>query len=134
MVIVEKERKANRSKRIYIRLTEDEYKILHAGFSKTTFRKFSEYNRNILLEKPVTVFTRNKSYDEFIEELVALKGELNAIGNNFNQLVKKLHTMNHDGEIKAWAILNEKSKNLFFIKLDEIEARMTQIAEQWSQE
>ena len=131
---MKKEEKVNRIKRIYIRLKPSEYEILQAGFSKSTMRKLSEYTRNILLKGPITVYTRNKSYDEFVEEMAALKAELNAIGNNFNQVVKKLHTMNHDEEIKAWALINEKSKELFDKKVDEIELRMTQIAERWSQE
>jgi len=131
---VKKDKNVNRSKRIYIRLKPAEYTILHEGFSKSTMRKLSEYTRNILLKGPVTIYTRNKSYDEFVEEMVALKAELNAIGNNFNQVVKKLHMMNHDEEIKAWAIINEKSKELFDKKIDQIELRMTQIAEQWLQE
>jgi hypothetical protein len=131
---VKKEKKTNRNKRIYIRLTGDEYKILHDGFSKSIFRKFSEYNREILLNKPVTIFTRNKSYDDFVEEMAALRTELNAIGNNFNQAVKKLHTINHDEEIIAWAVMNEKAKELFNKKMDQIELKMIKISEQWSQE
>jgi hypothetical protein len=131
---MEKEQRINRNKRIYIRLTATEYEKLHNGFARTILRKFSEYNRNLILNRPVTIFTRNKSYDEFVEEMAALRAELNAIGNNFNQLVKKLHTLTHDEEIKAWALLNEKSKELFYKKLDEIELKMIQIAGQWSQE
>jgi len=130
---VKKEKKDNRSKRIYIRLKPGEYNVLHEAFEKTTMKKFSEYTRSVLLKGPVIIYTRNKSYDEFIEELVKLKSELNAIGNNFNQAVKKLHTITHDEEIKGWALLNEKSKELFNKKIDEIELKMIKISEQWSQ-
>ena len=132
--IVMSDKKSNRDKWIHLRLTTDEYKKIELGFSKSTSRKLSGYVRFILLEKPITVYTRNQSYDEFVTEMLALRQELNAIGNNFNQLVKKLHTITHDEEIKGWAVLNEGSKNYFFKKMDEINLKMTQIYRQWSQE
>ena len=71
--------------------------------------------------------------DEFLEEMILLKKELNAIGNNFNQAVHKLHTLGHDSQIKTWAILNEAGKKQFMKKVDEIRERMNQIYKQWSQ-
>jgi hypothetical protein len=62
-----------------------------------------------------------------------LKKELNAIGNNFNQVVHKLHTLDHIAEIKAWSILNESSKKNFMKKVDEIKEKMNQIYWQWLQ-
>ena len=62
-------------------------------FSKTTCRKLSEYARNVLLQKPVIIKFRNQSADDFLDEMILLKNELNAIGNNYNQSVKRLHTL-----------------------------------------
>jgi hypothetical protein len=127
-------KKSNRKKKITVRFTEEELKKIKFGFSSSTQRKLSEYLRNILLEKPITVYTRNKTNDEFLIELILLKNELKSIGNNFNQLVKKLHTIDGDEEIKSWALVNENSKAIFFKKVDEINLRMEQISIQWSQE
>jgi transcriptional regulator of NAD metabolism len=55
-------------------------------------------------------FYRNQSADEFLAEMIQLKHELNAIGNNFNQAVHKLHTLDHTADIKAWAIHNDSAK------------------------
>lgn len=128
------EKKLNRDKRITFRVTEKEYKKILLGFSSSTQRKLSEYTRNVMLEKPITVYTRNKTNDEFLNEMIQLKNELKAIGNNFNQLVKKLHIIDTDQEIKSWALLNENSKAIFFKKVDEISLKMEQISMQWSQE
>ncbi len=87
------EQKNNRIKVLHIRLTESEFKKIHTGFSKSTKRKRSEYIRSILLNKPITFYTRNQSFDDFLAEMILLRRELIAIGNNFNQLVKKLHTI-----------------------------------------
>ena len=128
-----KEPKKLRSQWLTIRLNEDEEKKLNKFFSRTTSGSLSEYARDVLLREPVNVIYRNKSADEFLAEMIQLKKELNAIGNNFNQAVHKLHTLDHVPEIKAWAILNESSKKNFMKKMDEIKEKVNQIYQQWSQ-
>lgn len=128
-----KETKKIRSKWLTIRLNEDEVKKLLQLYSRTTSNGLSEYARDVLLREPVNVLYRNQTADEFLEEMILLKKELNAIGNNFNQAVHKLHTLDHDAQIKAWAVLNEATRNLFMKKVEEIREKMNQIYEQWSQ-
>lgn len=128
-----KERNPIRSKWLTIRLNEAEEKRLIKIYNRTTSSTLSEYARDVLLGEPVTIKYRNQTVDEFLEEMILLKKELNAIGNNFNQAVHKLHTLDHISEIKTWAILNEASKKSFMKKVDEIISKMTQIYEQWSQ-
>lgn len=128
------EQKNSRNKWIHLRLTEAEYKKIDTGYKQSTKRKLSQYVRSILLDKPITVYTRNQSYDDFVSEMILLRNELKAIGNNFNQTVKKLHTMDYDAEIKSWALINENSKHLFLKKVEEINLKIAQISDQWSQE
>jgi predicted RNA-binding protein YlxR (DUF448 family) len=128
------EQKNNRNKWLHLRLSEAEYKKIQNGFSKSTKRKISDYVRSILLNKPITVYTRSKSLDDFISEMILLRSELNSIGNNFNQSVKRLHTLDEISEINAWAILNEKSKEIFIKKVDEIKEKINQISDKWLQE
>ena len=116
-----------------VRLNEDEEKKLNKFFSRTTSGSLSEYARDVLLREPVNVIYRNQSADEFLTEMILLKKELNAIGNNFNQVVHKLHTLDHIAEIKGWTILNESSKKNFMKKVDEIKEKMNQIYWQWLQ-
>ena len=129
-----KEENNNRIKWIHLRVTLAEYKKIHTGFTQSTKRKISEYIRVILLDKPITVYTRNRSYDDFVTEMILLRNELKAIGNNFNQAVKKLHTIDHSAEIKTWAMLNENSRQLLVKKVDEINIKIAQISDKWSQE
>ena len=128
-----KEKTPTRSKWLTVRLSEEEEKKLNKFFSQTTSNTLSEYARDVLLKAPVIVYYRNKTADEFLAEMVLLKTELNAIGKNFNQVVHKLHTLDHVPEIKAWTIINETSKKAFMKKIDEIKEKMNQIHEQWSQ-
>ena len=128
-----KETKKVRSKWLTIRLNEDEQKKLNNFYGKTTSIGLSEYARDVLLKEPVFVLYRNETADEFLAEMILLKNELNAIGKNFNQVVHKLHTLDHVPEIKAWAILNESSKKIFMKKVEEINDKANQIYKQWSQ-
>ena len=128
-----KEKKTRRNKWLTIRLSDDEEKKLLSFYKKATSNGLSEYARDVLLKDPVYIIYRNQSADDFLSEMIELKKELNAIGNNFNQTVHKLHTLDHDHQIKAWAILNESHKKIFFKKIEEIQEKLSQIHELWSQ-
>jgi hypothetical protein len=127
------EEKINRSKLLQVRLTPKELQAINNKFSSSIYRKQSEYVRKKLLDKPIAIFTRNKSLDDFMTEMIVLRNELNAIGNNYNQVVKRLHTMSELPEIKSWLLLNESSKQILLKKVEEIKLKITQINDQWLQ-
>lgn len=131
---MQKKEKINRTRKLTVRFTKAEYNKVELSFKTTTKRKLSEYVRYVLLDKPVTVYTRDQSLDNIAVALSLLKSELSAIGNNFNQAVKKLHTMDRIPEIKSWAEWNEKNRQLFMQKTDEINQKISQLASQWSHE
>lgn len=121
----------NRTRWLHIRLTETEYKKLQAGFSTSTKQKISSYARDILLDKPVTIYTRNQSVDDFVTEMIQLRNELKAVGNNINQSVKKLHTSANNTELKYWAQQVVNSREILFQKMDEINSKIASISDQW---
>src|SRR5918993_3204767 len=124
----------SRKKRLHVRLTDSEFTKINLGFKKSTKRKLSEYARAILLNKPITVYTRNQSFDDFVAEMILLRNALNAIGNNFNQAVRKLHMMEELKDVKAWAILNENGKQILFKKIEDVNSKIGQLADKWSHE
>lgn len=126
-------KKTIRSKWLTVRLSETEEKKLLKLFEKTTAQSLSEYARLVLLQEPVTVLYRNQSADELLPELVRLKNELNAIGNNFNQAVKRLHTTDQISEIKYWLLENEPVKERFLLTTEEIRELMTKTYQLWLQ-
>lgn len=130
--IVMKENKALRSRWLTIRLTEDEEKKLVTLAGKTTAATVSGYARNVLLREPVTTLYRNQSADDFLAEMLLLKKELNAIGNNFNQAVHRLHTIDHYPQAKAWAERYEQVFHSLQQKTKEIHEKLQQIYQQWS--
>jgi len=125
--------KNNLSKRIYVRIKENDFDVLHKRLAATTCRKLSEYAGLILLNKPVTIKQRNQSLDDCMTEMIMLRNELSAIGNNFNQSVKNLHTLNEVEDIKRWLILNENSKQNLLKKVEEIKSKINQISDKWLQ-
>ncbi|MFV8347182.1 plasmid mobilization protein [Flavobacterium sp. ZB4P13] len=127
------EQNNNRTKWLHLRLTPDEYQKIVAAFSKSTCRKLSDYARKNLLQKPIVNKYRNESLDDFMAEMIRLRGELNAIGNNFNQAVKKLHTLHQITEFKHWLISYELEKKILFNKVDEIKKHIQKFAESWLQ-
>jgi hypothetical protein len=126
-------KKEVRKKWLHIRLNDTEYKTITNQWQKTTSKELSDYARKVLMKKPVTVNHRNQSADELLAEMIRLKNELHAIGNNFNQAVHKLHTLDTIPQIKIWLIANENVKASFLKKTEEIKLRMNQIYQTWSQ-
>ena len=123
----------NRTKWLHLRLTPDEHQKIVNEFSKSTCRKLSDYARKNLMQKPIVNTYRNQSLDDFMAEMIRLRGELNAIGNNFNQAVKKLHTLQQISDFKHWLISYELEKKILFNKVDEIKKEIQKFAESWLQ-
>ena len=117
-----------------VRFTPTEYEKLEKKFQNTTSSQLSHYVRNVLLEKPIVIKYRNQSLDAFMEEIILLKQELNAIGNNFNQAVKKLHTLKQIPEFRTWLTTNEATQQLLLQHTNSIEQRISQFSDKWLQE
>ena len=112
----------NRSRLVGVRFKQEEYRVLHDKYKMTTCRQLSEYIRRVLFDKKITVFSRNKSTDDFMTELIVLRKELGAIGNNLNQSVKKLNAYQNISEIKNVDFIERKnnSKNLWSNRRNQI--------------
>lgn len=122
-----------RNRIIGLRLTSKEYKQIEKQLKNSTAKKMSDYVRHVLFDKPITIYQRNQSLDDFMTEMISLRNELNSIGNNFNQAVKKLHTLQQIAEFKSWIITYELEKKILFNKVDEIKNRINKIADEWLQ-
>jgi hypothetical protein len=112
-------------------MTPEEYKTLTVFYIHSTCRKLSEYARLQLLKKPVIGKFRNESQDDLMNEIIARRNELNAIGNNFNQSVKRLHTLTTFSEFKEWIIRYELDKNTIASKLETLKKSIQKIGELW---
>ena len=126
-----KESKIRRNKWLNIRVNEKEYNKIYDEYKKTTCQSISEFTRNILLKKPVIIKYRNESADELLAQMITIKNELNAIGNNYNQAVHRLHILDRIPEIKTWLLVHETLYQSFIKKVEEIKIQMNQIYHSW---
>ncbi|WP_268223531.1 plasmid mobilization protein [Sinomicrobium oceani] len=118
---------------VHVRLTPEEYQKLQKRFQKTTCRKLSKYIRHCLFEKQVITNYRNASLDDFMEEMSLLRKELNYIGINYNQVVKKLHSLWRIEDFKVWIEKNEKDKMILWNKIEAIDKHLQKVVETWLQ-
>ena len=125
--------KENRSRRVIVRFKPAEYQSLEKRFKKTLFRKLSEYTRNVLLEKNITVTYRDKSMDDVLEEMILLRQELNAIGNNLNQAMRNINSAHGNPDTRLWMELLSVINSKLEPSIQQIKDRMHQYAELWSQ-
>lgn len=120
--------KINRSQWLHLRLKPEELSLIQEKFKNTTCRKQSEYACKVLLDKPLTITYRNKSLDAFIEEIVRLKADLNTVGNNFNQAVKKPHSLNQVAEFRIWVISWSNTKEKIDYCINEIKSSINNLS------
>ena len=124
---------SNRTRIIGLRLTPAEYAKIERKWKASTCRKLSDYVRRNLFDKPVVTTYRNRSQDDTLTELTKLRNELNALGNNFNQAVKRLHTLQQIPEFRNWLVNWEVERKILFNKMDEVKNNVRKILEAWLQ-
>lgn len=79
-----------RLRRLNIRLSQQEWDKVNRLSSNSTCRSVSEYARKVLSEKPVKVFYRNRSFDDFEEQMTNLLPRLETFGEAFAEMVRKM--------------------------------------------
>ncbi|WP_199742848.1 plasmid mobilization protein [Flavobacterium sp. LS1P28] len=124
---------SNRTRIVGLRFTPEEYAKIERKWKASTCRKLSDYIRKHLFNKPINTTYRNQSLDDMTLEMMLLYKQLNAIGNNFNQAVKKLHTLDQIPEFKVWIISSEQDKKILLNKVEEIKICIQKISEKWLQ-
>jgi hypothetical protein len=122
-----------RKKVLKIRMSATEMEQLKKLQEASTEKDTSNYVRSVALRKPVIVTYRNKSADDFLQEMLQLRKELNGIGNNFNQAVHKLHILDKIPEFRSWLQQNDVLQKTLVAKVEEIKKRMNQLYDQWLQ-
>jgi len=120
----------NRIRRITIRLTEQEYQKLLQGLKQSVDRKLSDYARKLLSGKPVKMLVRNQSMDLFTEEMVVLRKELNALGNNFNQVVKRINSVPDLPQLQFLLKTAQGFQQQLLLKVDIIQSKINQFSVQ----
>jgi MobC-like protein len=126
---MKKEEKEVRKNFVRTRMNNSEYNHLLILQRKNGEKVISCYVRKIILQKPVKVRYRNQSADDFLTEMLVLKKELNAIGNNFKQAVYKLHLLDKIPEFTEWLRQYDIRYRGFVNSMEEIKLKLCSIYE-----
>ncbi len=126
-------RKELRSRRIIVRITPEEFAGLQEKFRTSTHRVFSGYIRDLIHQRPVTTRYRNQSLDEFIPVALTLKNELQTIGRNFNQAVRRINNLPQAGDLKDSLEYFAAEQFAVQQKTEEIKNCLIKIYDLWSQ-
>lgn len=122
-------KKTCRVHKVWFRLTDEEYDKLEKGWKQSTIINLSEYTRRVLFGRPITYYTRNRSLDELVAELIPLRRELSALVLNFERAVQRLDALEHLPPGQSF----ERDKTLLISKVDEIKIKINSISVQWLQ-
>jgi len=125
--------KSNRTHWVHLRLSPQEYQKIQQQYQKTTCRSLSQYLRHRLFDAPIITTYRNASLDQYMIQISELLKELNRIGNNQNQAVKKLHTLWRFEEFKPWKTAFTTTNKKLLIHLEHIEKHLEKLTRLWLQ-
>lgn len=125
--------KLNRTRLVGLRLTDVEYDRIATQWQQSTCRKLSEFIRDRLFNRPLITQYRNQSMDDAMAELMQLRTEINHIGHNLNQAVKKLHLLQQVPEFKSWLVANEPVIASLHHQIQKIDLSVQQMGKQWLQ-
>lgn len=117
---------------ITIRMSEEEHQEAERLCKATTCQSLCEYARKAVLAKPVVMRYRNQSLDDFMTGMLDLQTELQAIGKNFYQVVRRLHTLKSLPDIQQWVVINEEDKTRLFRNIETISNTITKAYQLWS--
>jgi len=120
-----------KSKWLHLRLSREEHAKLHKDFKNSTCRSLSEFARKKVMGQLIITTYRNASTDEAMNELIRLRAELNAIGNNYNQVVKKMHTLQSFPEFIAWAASHNLQSEKVASQLETLLLLIQKLGLQW---
>ena len=84
-----------------VRLTEEEWKLLHDKWEASTFRHFVDYIRALIFHTPIVTTVRSRSLDEFLPVAGGIHEELAWIRRDFTRAIKNLRERPADAEITA---------------------------------
>ena len=127
------DKNSSRNRWLHIRLTKEEFDFIAKNFKASACRKRSDFVRRNLLRKPIVMRYRNESLDKLLQELIQLRTQLNFMGNNFNQSVKKLHTLFEISDLRVWILSFESDRNKYFSLVEEIKKQIENLAQKWLQ-
>ena len=94
----------------------------------------SELLRAIITKEPITLYTKDGTLGVVMEELVLLRRELSAVGNNLNQITRHLNSIQR-GEGRG-ALMAQASLTISQVqgKIEKLYPLISKLSSKWLQE
>lgn len=120
-----KDKQLRRDVLIRLKISPEENKILERRYEKSGAKCRTEFLVGLLLEQDFTTITHDDNLSDFLNELIKLKDENRKIGNNINQVVRKINSLMIGEENKLYKFVKEfnteiRSLALNYIKIEKI--------------
>ena len=110
--------------------------VLYTKLEKIQIESYSqsigEVIRNILLNKKITCYYKDRTIDEPAKELIKIKNELNAIGVNINQITNFFHTADVPTEKVFFALEVAGQFSLVKEKIEDLKKLLIEMHNKWS--
>ncbi|NIJ52205.1 DNA-binding transcriptional regulator GbsR (MarR family) [Dyadobacter arcticus] len=87
--------------------------------------------RLVLLNKPVSVVTRDQSADDLMREVTRVRVEVSRLGNNSNQATKRLHTLSQISEFRSHLEQQNSQNEEILAVLEQVKSVINKLADQW---
>jgi hypothetical protein len=116
---------------VAIRISDDKYNELRKLLEGNPQNDMSRLLRDILHNRSITVFTKDKTLDNVMEELAKLRSEIRAIGVNINQITRLFNTYPEPQRKTLFAKMAFKEHQLLEPKIVELLEIVSQLAKKW---
>lgn len=120
--------------RLYTRVNDAKYAELCKLVDGKARQNMSGLLRDILYNRTIKVFTKDKTMDATIEELAQLRSEVRAIGVNINQITRWFNTFPDPPRKFAQAKIAFDSYLLLNDKIERLLKIMSNLGKKWLQE
>ena len=115
-----------------VRLNAALYAKLEKIQKESYSQSIGEVIRNILMNKKITCYYKDRTMDEPSKELIKIKNELNAIGVNINQITNSFHTADVSTQKMFFALKVADQYNLVKEKIEDIKKVLIEMHNKWS--
>jgi hypothetical protein len=119
---------------IETRVDETKYNELKQLAVQTKSKRMSELIRDILYNRKIKIVTYDASLDKVMEELSAIRSELNAIGVNINQVTRYFNSDPDPRQKISYAATIVEQYQVVGRKVDILIVIVSKLAERWLQE
>jgi hypothetical protein len=120
--------------RLYTRVNDRKYTELQKLLEGNPRNDMSQLLRDILHNRPVKVFTKDKTLDNVMEELARLRTEIRYIGVNINQITRLFNTYPEPHRKAEYAKIAFEEYQSIGCRIDELLIIVSKLGRRWLSE